>query len=173
MWAEELEGDLPVTLIEFDRLSTSRRKAVYDRLGDDVRARLWVDHLTRVLSTDSSLNAAQRAFLSATIQRAPEYTGNPVLARQAIERDSVRQRAVAIFSREQVSRIFATLGSSESESSATPDDANSSGCQCSITSDFCLGGAICNPGGCPPTTNGCGLFWCYPCVGYCGYIVPY
>ena len=110
-WIEKHPDAVPQTLDDISRFPVAFRRVMINRVAPEVRVRLWQEHLQSFLRPEAGLSDVQRhAIETATIELPAIFAAgpapNPVLA-------EFEQRMMAVFSREQGSRIFAMIGPPE------------------------------------------------------------
>lgn len=108
-WVAAHENDLPRTLSELREYAPAFRLAIIQRLDTPTLSRMWHDQLSAYLNPDSSLTVSQREFVS-RILSTREYWENRFIARKAVDRDSVLERANKLFGKDKAGAIFTHLG---------------------------------------------------------------
>ena len=111
-WVESHVDQLPQTLAEISAFPVAFRRVIVNRVSPEVRTSFWRDHMRTFLAPDSTLNAAQRAFVEETIDELPLIFGSP-LTEARVRMRTLEDRMRELFAREQASAIFGMVGPPE------------------------------------------------------------
>jgi hypothetical protein len=170
-WVEANRGRLPETYDEIAARPTAYRRAILEALPPRTRSRLWVEHVQRYRTSHPELTAEQSAVLdraeamAATESAFAPATGADLRPRLA----GLEQAAVQTLGRDRARALLATFGPPEAATVANPLVPGITGCTCSVDSDYCANGTVCEDyeNDCRHATSGCGTFYRYPCDGRC------
>lgn len=109
-WLDRHPEAQPHSLDDIVRFPVAFRRIMVGRLSQDVRVRLWREHLATFLRPESPLTESQRQLLADSISRLSELLAAPGPNPVPTERE--RQMA-AVFSRQEAALVFGTLGPPE------------------------------------------------------------
>lgn len=111
-WIDAHPEQLPRTLAELSTYPMTFRRVIVTRVAPAVRTALWQAHLRTFLGPDFTLAPARRAFVEETIDRCPDLFGRTHADAQT-KVLALKPRIAALFSREQATALFGTIGSPE------------------------------------------------------------
>jgi hypothetical protein len=175
-----LQDDVVESYASLDSLPMGERKSLVSRVSAQRKSDLWRLHLSLALIRTPNLRHDQQAvILSAIALAAPAFFDlrdkDPDWKSKIEGPLKVLQvSALIVFSKDEASKIFATLGSPivpsptlttasvvvKTSSSPTPE------CSCSMSSDYCY--TVCGGNlACTHSENGCGTLWQSACDGRC------
>lgn len=166
-WVEENMDRLPRLYDDVVAYPVEYRKAIYSAHTPAVKSQLWVEHLKRYRATHPGLSEEQDHLIG----RALKIASNEAMfdSRRGMSND-VRQQVDELgestrkaFGLDESYALIGTLGPSERPSLQPP---GTTGCKCTITSDFCTPGAYCYSGGCVESEF-CGMLYVERCNGLC------
>jgi hypothetical protein len=109
-WLDRHPEALPRTLADLARFPIPFRRVMVNAVAAEVRANLWREHLESFLGADSTLSAAQREFVAASLPKLPELLAAPAPNPTIVEWEHDMSK---VFSREEAARIFALIGPPE------------------------------------------------------------
>jgi hypothetical protein len=180
-WAQPFAHTSP-SLEEFSRLSRAKRKALFNAIRPEVRARLWRERLERAHASEVSLTPEQRALL----KEASTFLSPALYSGERAEGQAFRAfwaRAQASFPTAKEKGIWFDLaeradGPRPAATSvlqllvrpfrAEAQDPPPCGCNMSYGNFDCLWmGGTCDGGGCDYQIFGCGPNWMAPCDRAC------
>jgi hypothetical protein len=164
-WVASNKGNLPRNYAAFTASSMAIRKAVYEELRPDERRQLWRDHLRTYHARRASMTDDQRAVLDRAIELADKESLFSGALEDGLRRelDTLGERAVAAFGKEEARAMLATLGPAVREEDGSCDCNTNDTWGC----DSCLSVGPCATSWCTCTGSGCGWFWSKPCNGRC------
>ena len=110
-WVERHRDALPQTIDELARLPMQFRRAIVNAVPPAVRVSHWQEHLSSFLGPDSELTPAQRALVHEAIVELPVIFDGDGAGHERAAR--LEARMAELLTRQQASRIFATLGPAE------------------------------------------------------------
>jgi len=109
-WVNRHREELPSTLDELSKYPVPFRRVIVNKVAPEVRVSLWTEHLKSIAVSDESLSANQRAFLSMTLHQLPVLLSMPAPNPTMMKFETA---AATLFTREQMARMFGTLGPPE------------------------------------------------------------
>jgi hypothetical protein len=160
-WLTANQANLPTTYSEFTARPMAYRKAIYNRLPDDARQRLWLDQVRRYRQAHQDLSAGRVAVLEdfeAFVSRGFVASGEDFGGK-----DRMTDSILAEFGKDEGIALFATLGPVETDAFAPAGRE----CTCSTWEDLCSGAECRNRGDCDRSEHGCGWAWYQHCDGTC------
>lgn len=175
-WVEENRDSLPADLDALQRLDAKNQRAVAIFAPPELRARLWRQHLERLLVDDQLTDAQQAALHRIVAKLDPAFFAPENLeASRAVLRSA--DELTTLFGRDLRQRVFVTLGATDpalASSAAAADEEEDKEerpvCECTFGagSDFCPGKLLCKEKAdkCK-LTSGCGILLMEDCDGMC------
>jgi hypothetical protein len=109
-WVEAHKDSLPQTLAELSAFPIPFRKVIVNFVSAEARAALWREHLSSFVGDASNLSREQQAFVAEAAAILPTLLAAP--APNPVMTDWESQ-AIRVFSRQEMRRIFGTLGPPE------------------------------------------------------------
>jgi hypothetical protein len=162
-------------LESFANKSIHQRKVLYTEQSPSVQSRLWKQQLEASLFTED-LDDIQIDFIlyvSSLIENGLlMHDKSDSLYDLKVEKTvaNLEEKAVELFPKDQLIRIFVSLGGPDTDHLDTHQSSKLDACQCSTESDFCGLFSNCiryGPFICFVTPAGCGFLWRYGCNGLC------
>jgi hypothetical protein len=109
-WVEAHRDTLPTNLAELARFPIPFRKVIATVVPHDRRLAFWREHLESFVGDNSELSAEQQSFVRETALSLSSIMAVPAPNPEIVAWEA---RVPALFSRQQASRMFGTLGPPE------------------------------------------------------------
>jgi hypothetical protein len=164
-----------ITLEDHASKSLDQRRADYGSYSPALRSSLWKQHFEVTLFTED-LDEIQVDFVLYMISLIENGflmhdQSDPLYDLKVLKTAGILlETAEELFTRDQIHRIFATLGSTHPNHLEIQTSQKLDPCQCSSISNTCGGTSSCFKAdrfACFPVAIGCGFTGIFPCDGFC------
>lgn len=162
-WVKQNARNLPTTYEAFIQQPMMYRRLMMEVMSPETKSALWRQHFVLYLEQHPSLTAEQKDVVHEAHYLASPENFRPE-ARESLKASlaALRQKGELVFDIKELSNLLTKLGSAEDSGMSLMRPS----CDCS--DDFDCGGGDCSSTICN-TTDGCGTFGAYTCIGFCRY----